>query len=147
MFLKTNEAEINWLTDWKNHDCVRLNTMLRKIHGAVYEKWEWRLWYSQELSLYYRSPEIIGTIKATSFMWERHLKKGLIAKCRTESWIANSNEAAEWGNLNFGGRVVWWDVWGFEDGGWSPGIESRGRRFYGKLSVLVDCSVIDCCCY
>jgi hypothetical protein len=57
--------------------------------------------------VYYRSPGIIRTIKATNFLWERHLKKGVITKCPTESWIPNKKEAAECGNLNFGGWMVW----------------------------------------
>jgi hypothetical protein len=34
-------------------------------------------------------------------------EKGVITKCPTESWIPNSKEATEWGNLNFGGWMLW----------------------------------------
>jgi hypothetical protein len=34
-------------------------------------------------------------------------------------------------------------IGGSKGGGWSPGIDIRGRNFYGKPRLIVGCSVTD----
>jgi hypothetical protein len=41
------------------------------------------------------------------------------------------------------GVVEYPRFWGSQDGGLSPGIESRGRRFCGKRWFTVGCSATD----
>jgi hypothetical protein len=50
----------------------------------------------------YRSPDIIRRIKATSLLWERHLKKMDNKEMPKRVRISKSKDAAELGE-NFGG--------------------------------------------
>ena len=41
------------------------------------------------------------------------------------------------------GVVEYLRSWGSKDGRWSPGIDRRGRRFYGKPRVVVSFSATE----